>query len=224
MARCCTRARLVARHKVPLLGVNRGRLGFLTDVMPQDMLQSVDAALTGSLEHDERPLLAARLHRPGGAVAQRVRAQRRRHAEARDRAHARLRDAHRRTLRQHARRRWHHRRQPHRLDRLCALLRRSDHRAAPAGAGDRADLRAHALRPPDRGGRAARSSRWCCSSGPTPARTSPATARCSVRSPPASVSRSPPAAERVTLLHPPATTTTGCCAPSSTGAAAASER
>ena len=26
-------AGLVARHKVPLLGVNRGRLGFLTDVM-----------------------------------------------------------------------------------------------------------------------------------------------------------------------------------------------
>ena len=46
-ARCCTRARLVARHGVPLLGVNRGRLGFLTDVMPQDMLQSVDAALAG---------------------------------------------------------------------------------------------------------------------------------------------------------------------------------
>ncbi|HEX8784462.1 MAG TPA: NAD(+)/NADH kinase, partial [Steroidobacteraceae bacterium] len=30
-------ARLVARHEVPLVGVNRGRLGFLTDVMPQDM-------------------------------------------------------------------------------------------------------------------------------------------------------------------------------------------
>ena len=31
-------ARLVARHGVPLLGINRGRLGFLTDMMPQDML------------------------------------------------------------------------------------------------------------------------------------------------------------------------------------------
>ena len=44
----------------------------------------------------------------------------------------------------------------HRLDRLRALLRRPDHRAAPAGAGDRADLPAHAVRPPDRGVRAAR--------------------------------------------------------------------
>ena len=40
-------ARLVARHGVPLLGVNRGRLGFLTDVMPQDMLASVDAGTQG---------------------------------------------------------------------------------------------------------------------------------------------------------------------------------
>lgn len=63
-------ARLVARHNVPLLGVNRGRLGFLTDVMPQDMLQSVDAALAGKLEADERPLLSARLHRPRGETAQ----------------------------------------------------------------------------------------------------------------------------------------------------------
>ena len=62
-------ARLVARHGVPLLGVNRGRLGFLTDVMPQDMLPSVDAALAGELEGDERPLLTAHLHRGGAQVA-----------------------------------------------------------------------------------------------------------------------------------------------------------
>jgi NAD+ kinase len=61
-------ARLVARHEVPLVGVNRGRLGFLTDVMPQDMLQSVDAALAGELEADQRPLLTARLHRAGEVV------------------------------------------------------------------------------------------------------------------------------------------------------------
>jgi NAD+ kinase len=63
-------ARLVARHRVPLIGVNRGRLGFLTDVMPQDMLQSVDAALAGRLEQDERPLLTAHLHRANGTIAQ----------------------------------------------------------------------------------------------------------------------------------------------------------
>src|SRR5256885_7579787 len=63
-------ARLVARHGVPLLGVNRGRLGFLTDVMPQDMLPSVDAALAGELQADERPLLAAQLHGAPGQLAQ----------------------------------------------------------------------------------------------------------------------------------------------------------
>jgi NAD+ kinase len=62
-------ARLVARHGVPLIGVNRGRLGFLTDVMPQDMLQSVDAALAGELDQDQRPLLTAQLFRPNGEVA-----------------------------------------------------------------------------------------------------------------------------------------------------------
>ena len=61
-------AGLVARHRVPLLGINRGRLGFLTDVMPQDMLGCVDAALEGRLEADERPLLAARLHCKSGEV------------------------------------------------------------------------------------------------------------------------------------------------------------
>jgi NAD+ kinase len=63
-------AGLVARHHVPLLGINRGRLGFLTDVMPQDMLGCVDAALEGRLEADERPLLAACLRQSGGAVAE----------------------------------------------------------------------------------------------------------------------------------------------------------
>jgi NAD+ kinase len=63
-------AGLVARYGVPLLGINRGRLGFLTDVMPQDMLGCVDAALEGRLESDERPLLAACLRQSGGAVAE----------------------------------------------------------------------------------------------------------------------------------------------------------
>jgi NAD+ kinase len=54
-------ARLVAHRGVPLIGINRGRLGFLTDVLPQDMLGSVDAALEGRCERDERALLEARI-------------------------------------------------------------------------------------------------------------------------------------------------------------------
>jgi NAD+ kinase len=54
-------ARLVAHRGVPLIGINRGRLGFLTDVLPQDMIASVDAALDNRCERDERSLLEARL-------------------------------------------------------------------------------------------------------------------------------------------------------------------
>jgi NAD+ kinase len=54
-------ARLVAHKGVPLIGINRGRLGFLTDVLPKDMLASVDAAIEGRCERDERALLEARL-------------------------------------------------------------------------------------------------------------------------------------------------------------------
>jgi NAD+ kinase len=61
-------AGLVARDNVPLLGVNRGRLGFLTDVMPQNMFPCIDAALEGTLQADERPLLAARLSYANGKV------------------------------------------------------------------------------------------------------------------------------------------------------------
>lgn len=63
-------ARLVAQHDVPLLGINRGRLGFLTDVMPQDVPACLDAALRGALELDVRPLLHARLHGADGKGAQ----------------------------------------------------------------------------------------------------------------------------------------------------------
>lgn len=52
-------ARLFAGSGVPMLGINRGRLGFLTDVMPQDMFQSIDAALENRCTPDHRPLLEA---------------------------------------------------------------------------------------------------------------------------------------------------------------------
>jgi NAD+ kinase len=61
-------ARLVAHRGVPLIGINRGRLGFLTDVLPQDMLGSVDAALEGRCERDERALLEARIVGPHGTI------------------------------------------------------------------------------------------------------------------------------------------------------------
>jgi NAD+ kinase len=58
-------ARLTTQRQVPLLGINRGRLGFLTDVMPQEVVACVDAALDGGCEVDRRPLLSAWLQPQG---------------------------------------------------------------------------------------------------------------------------------------------------------------
>ncbi len=62
-------ARLVAGHAVPPLGINRGRLGFLTDVSPDSMLEDIDAVLAGQYAEDRRSLLAARLERRGRPAA-----------------------------------------------------------------------------------------------------------------------------------------------------------
>ena len=62
-------ARLVVGRDVPLLGINRGRLGFLTDVMPQDVAGSINALLDGRCESDRRPLLEAHLHNAAGEQA-----------------------------------------------------------------------------------------------------------------------------------------------------------
>jgi len=58
-------ASLVAEHAVPLLGINRGRLGFLTDVGAASMLEHVDSVLNGKYLEDRRSLMAARLERGG---------------------------------------------------------------------------------------------------------------------------------------------------------------
>lgn len=62
-------AGLVGDSGIPLLGINRGRLGFLTDVLPQDMVTCVDAVLAGECTDERRRLLHARLTAPGGGVA-----------------------------------------------------------------------------------------------------------------------------------------------------------
>ncbi len=62
-------AQLAIGRDIPLLGINRGRLGFLTDVSPDDMLESFDTVLQGRYETDVRKLLEARLTRAGAAVA-----------------------------------------------------------------------------------------------------------------------------------------------------------
>lgn len=60
-------ARSVAADAVPLLGVNLGRLGFLTDVSPEQMLQIIDSVLAGDYIEEQRIMLEARLVGPNQA-------------------------------------------------------------------------------------------------------------------------------------------------------------
>ncbi len=54
---------LARTSDVPLLGVNRGRLGFLADVSPDEMLTSVDHILKSDYTCESRSLLTATLSR-----------------------------------------------------------------------------------------------------------------------------------------------------------------
>ena len=61
-------AELARRHDRPLLGVNRGRLGFLADVSPIEMLDSLDRILAGDYSSETRMLLNASISSPDGTV------------------------------------------------------------------------------------------------------------------------------------------------------------
>jgi NAD+ kinase len=58
-------ARLAEGTQVPLLGINRGRLGFLADVSSSEMIERFDDVLSGAYTRDLRRLLDARVLRPG---------------------------------------------------------------------------------------------------------------------------------------------------------------
>lgn len=59
-------SRLARETGTPILGINRGRLGFLADVTPDEMINSVDQVLQGDYTRDSRMLLEARLHTDSG--------------------------------------------------------------------------------------------------------------------------------------------------------------
>lgn len=60
-------ARLVAPAGIPVLGVNRGRLGFLADIGPADMRQRLDEVLNGEYVEERRAMLQAQVMRQGRA-------------------------------------------------------------------------------------------------------------------------------------------------------------
>ena len=58
-------ARSMVGHQVPVLGVNRGRLGFLTDIMPSEIEQKVGDVLAGQYITESRFLLDMAVVRDG---------------------------------------------------------------------------------------------------------------------------------------------------------------
>jgi NAD+ kinase len=60
--------RQLAPYRTPLIGINHGRLGFITDIPISDMQEIVPQMLTGSFEREERTLLEARIMRDGEPI------------------------------------------------------------------------------------------------------------------------------------------------------------
>lgn len=65
-------ARELVRHRVPLVGVNQGRLGFMTDIGHQDMQRGVGAILDGEYTLEERSLLDCEIRRDGNSLVRTI--------------------------------------------------------------------------------------------------------------------------------------------------------
>jgi NAD+ kinase len=63
-------ARILMNSDIPLVGVNRGRFGFLTDIRAEDMLVQMDRILAGEYQIETRMLLIASVYRGGKLVHQ----------------------------------------------------------------------------------------------------------------------------------------------------------
>lgn len=61
-------ARLIASESVPVIGINRGRLGFLTDILPDEIEDRLSAVLAGKYREETRFLLEFEVHRDGNRL------------------------------------------------------------------------------------------------------------------------------------------------------------
>lgn len=62
-------ARMLAGHSLPILGINLGTLGFLSEAEPDDLPLAVDNLLSGRYDIEERSMLEAKLVRDGEVLA-----------------------------------------------------------------------------------------------------------------------------------------------------------
>ncbi len=65
-----TAARALLDSSIPLVGVNRGRFGFLTDVNSETMLDAMSGILAGEFNIEQRILLSASIVRQGAVISE----------------------------------------------------------------------------------------------------------------------------------------------------------
>jgi NAD+ kinase len=65
-------ARELAPHRVPLIGINHGRLGFMTDISIRDVTHALPPMLRGQYENDRRVMLDSEVRRKDVSVARAV--------------------------------------------------------------------------------------------------------------------------------------------------------
>ena len=63
-------AHSMVAHGIPIVGINRGRLGFLTDILPENMRQDLGQVLRGDYFQENRTVLNATLIRGDEQLAQ----------------------------------------------------------------------------------------------------------------------------------------------------------
>jgi len=63
-------ARELSPHRIPLIGINHGRLGFMTDIAVDQMPEVLSAMLDGRYETDRRGLLEGQILRGGSPIFQ----------------------------------------------------------------------------------------------------------------------------------------------------------
>ena len=61
-------ARQLARHGTPLVGINQGRLGFITDIAFGDYEPALGAILDGEYDEEQRAMLEGHIERDGARI------------------------------------------------------------------------------------------------------------------------------------------------------------
>ncbi|MCT9925460.1 NAD(+)/NADH kinase, partial [Enterococcus faecalis] len=61
-------ARALVKYNTPVIGVNRGRLGFLTDIKPTEVIFKLDQVLKGDFQTERRFLLEVEIRSKGEVI------------------------------------------------------------------------------------------------------------------------------------------------------------